>query len=455
MKRLLILGGGESGIGTARLARKHHWKPHIIDRHTLTPARKKILEQLHIPYQENVRHVPDPTAWHAAIASPGIPPTHHWLQTLRTAGVPILGELDFAFPYETAPVIAITGSNGKTTTTLLIGHILNALDVAATVAGNVGYGYARSLVEESTPPQFRIVETSSFQLENLSRFRPRIAILTNISPDHLDRHGTGAAYLDAKLNLFAYQTPRDVAILPADSPEIRTAFTRRGFPSRIRFFSLDAVPDSHAWWQDRTLHIHTPHATLTLPDLHPRIRGPHNRRNIAAATLAVTTALDHIQRTPSPARLKAAIEAFPGVPHRLEHVATDARGIRYYNDSKATNVDAAMQALQAFDRPIVWIVGGTDKGNDYAPLVPLVRQRVRAIIVLGPHREKWDRTFANIVPRHHAESMAEAVACAQRVAQPGDVVLLSPACASFDLFRNFEHRGEAFRHSVRQRLTTP
>ncbi len=455
MKRLLILGGGESGTGTALLAAQHQWAPTVTDQHTIPAPRRTLLQQHGIPYQENVQDIPAPTTWDAAVVSPGIPPNHPWVHALQQAGVPVLGELDFAFPYDPAPVIAVTGSNGKTTTTLLIGHILNALGIPAQVAGNVGYSYARSIAEETQPPAFRVVETSSFQLEYLSIFKPRIGLLLNISPDHLDRHGTTEAYLDAKLNIFQQQQPTDAAILPADSPPIRTAFHRRGFHSAPHFFSLSPHPDSHSYWQDHALHIHTSHQMLTIPDLHPRIQGPHNRRNIAAATLATALAADTIGRRFIPDQLQAAIQSFPGVPHRLEYVGTDARGIDYYNDSKATNVDAAIQALRAFDRPIVWIVGGIDKGNDYAPLIPLAGQHVRHMVILGPYRTPWEKAFTGIVPITRADTMEEAVAKARTAAHPGDVILLSPACASFDLFRNFEHRGDAFRHSVRPYLTTP
>ncbi len=442
---LLIIGGGESGVGAALLAAQQGWTPHVVDEGTIHESRKAELAHRQITYWENASVLPK-TYWALAVISPGIPPAHRWIQQLKDAHTPIEGEIDFAFRYDTAPVIAITGSNGKTTTTLLIAHILNRLGKKAVPVGNMGISYARRLAEENAPVEYRVIETSSFQLEHIRRFRPNVGVITNITIDHLDRHGSLDAYAAAKFHLFDFQTPHDIAILPGDNSDLLHRFDQGHYLSQLHTFGLFPHSSVDAWWEGNCLYVRWSGTVVSFELAKRRIIGSHNQLNIAAAVMAVISAL---QEAPSPAVLEEAVATFSPVAHRIEYVAT-YRGVAYYNDSKATNVDAAYYALSTFDSPIIWIVGGVDKGNDYGRLVELARRRVRQIIVLGPHRSAWQAAFDGIIPIGYAEDMESAVRQAADIARPGEVVLLSPACASFDLFLNFEQRGDAFRKSVQQ-----
>ncbi len=441
--RLLIIGGGESGTGAALLAIQRGWTPFVADEGGIAPPRKAELDAAGIAYAEHQRHLPS-GEWSRAVVSPGVAPTHQWVVQLRRQGVPVEGEIDFAFQYETAPVIAVTGSNGKTTTTLLIAHILRELGREAAAVGNVGTSYARS-VADAPAVDYRVVEVSSFQLEHLQRFHPRVAVLTNVTPDHLDRHGSLESYIHAKMNIFRFQGSEDAAVLPTDA-DLILRYRRSGHRARRWTFGLAAADAPAVGWEGDDLVLRPERGREWKIDLRKRqLVGPHNQRNIAAAVAATVAALPS---PPPPTTLQAAIASFRPVPHRLEYVATIG-GVKYYNDSKATNADAARYALEAFHEPIVWIAGGIDKGNDYSPLQALAKGKVRYLIVLGPHRERWTAAFEGVVPMAYADDMESAVRRAAEAAQPGDVVLLSPACASFDLFRNFEERGEAFRRVVR------
>jgi len=373
------------------------------------------------------------------VVSPGVPTEHESLAACRRAGVPVIGEVELAYRATTADVVAVTGTNGKTTTTALIGALLREAGRPVVVGGNIG----RPLAGEAlTAPDDAIVvaEVSSFQLETTDRFRPRVAALLNLTPDHLDRHRSVEAYAEAKARIFRRQTDDDWAVLNADDPGAAALAGRvRG---RLFWFSrVRAVPEG--------AHVVDGWVTLRLggrdvpvcPVDEIALRGSHNLENVLAATAAAAWA------GVAPEALRAAIRAFRAVAHRIEWIR-ELGGVAFYNDSKGTNVDATLKALAAFREPIVLIAGGRDKAQDFAPLAAAAAGRVKAAVLIGEGRASLGPALRGVTPVQEADSMGEAVRRAFALAAPGDVVLLSPACASFDMFRDYEHRGEVFRAEV-------
>ncbi|HEV8307006.1 MAG TPA: UDP-N-acetylmuramoyl-L-alanine--D-glutamate ligase [Methylomirabilota bacterium] len=372
------------------------------------------------------------------VVSPGVPADQPELADCRRRGVPVIGEIELAYRAMTADVIAVTGTNGKTTTTALVGALLQASGRPVLVGGNIG----RPLAAEALafPADGLVVaEVSSFQLETTDAFRPRVAALLNLTPDHLDRHRTLAAYAEAKARIFLRQTADDWAVVNADDPGAAALATRpRG---RVLWFSRRAPVDAGAYvdggWV--TLRLGT-QAAAVCPLEEIFLRGDHNLENVLAATVCAAWA------GVPPERLRAAIKAFRGVAHRLEWIR-ELRGVAFYNDSKGTNVDATLKALASFGEPVVLIAGGRDKGQDFTPLAAAAG-RVKAAVLIGEGRVTLGPALAAVTAVHAADSMGGAVRQAFALAAPGDVVLLSPACASFDMFRDYEHRGEVFREEV-------
>jgi UDP-N-acetylmuramoylalanine--D-glutamate ligase len=374
------------------------------------------------------------------VVSPGVPLDLPALAAVRGRGVPIVSELELAWRTMEADTLAITGTNGKTTTTALAGELLQVQPGAVLVAGNIGTPLAEHALE--VPADGLVVlEVSSFQLEATDRFRPRVAAMLNLAPDHLDRHGTFERYVDAKARIFANQTPADCAVLNADDPTTVSLAARTA--AHVIWFSrtrpLDHGLFEHAGWVVANLDGHV-EPICPLADI--RLRGQHNLENVlAAAACARWMGL-------SPAAIRRGIAAFRSVPHRIERVREQA-GVGFYNDSKGTNVASTVKALQSFAEPVVLIAGGKGKGQDFSPLAAAARGRVRSAVLIGEDRAKIRAALAAAgIPAEDAETMDEAVARAAAHARPGDVVLLSPACASFDMFRNFEHRGDVFRAAV-------
>ncbi|MBI3458638.1 MAG: UDP-N-acetylmuramoyl-L-alanine--D-glutamate ligase [Candidatus Rokubacteria bacterium] len=373
------------------------------------------------------------------VVSPGVPTEHAALAACRHRGVPVIGEIELAYRVMTADVIAVTGTNGKTTTTALIGALLADAGRPVLVGGNIG----RPLAAEALafPADGVVVaEVSSFQLETIETFRPRVAALLNLTPDHLDRHGTLAAYAEAKARIFLRQTREDWAVINADDPG--AAALARGVPGRLLWFSR-ALPVREGCYVAGgwvTLRLDGREAAVC-PVEEIFLRGDHNLENVLAATAAAAWA------GVEPERLRAAIKAFRGVAHRLEWIR-ELQGVTFYNDSKGTNVDATLKALASFREPIVLIAGGRDKGQDFAPLARAAAGRVKAAVLIGEGRATLGPALRAVTTVHEVDSMRMAVRQALALAQPGDVVLLSPACASFDMFRDYEHRGEAFRADV-------
>lgn len=374
------------------------------------------------------------------VPSPGVPPTMGALAAARAIGVPVWSEIELAWRFLRGRLICITGSNGKTTTTSLIGHILETARLPVQVAGNIGTPLI-SRVDLSSDASFTVVEASSFQLESISAFRPDIAVLLNITPDHLDRHGSMEAYGRAKARMFENQTEEDAAVINAD----------------------DAVAPQYApngpevYWFSRTKHVasgcylrgeeivfrHDGVESVLLERKVVGLRGSHNIENVLAAAAAARLA------GVEPAAIAEGVRTFAGVEHRIEYVAT-VSGVEYFNDSKATNVDATLKALDAFSGNVLLILGGKDKGSDFGILRPALRSHARLALLIGSAADKIDAQLAGVIPVERAETMDRAVEIAARRARPGDIVLLAPACASFDQFENYEQRGRVFKQLVRE-----
>jgi UDP-N-acetylmuramoylalanine--D-glutamate ligase len=383
-----------------------------------------------------------PEAFEAArlvIVSPGVPADHPALASCRERGLPVLGEVELAYRTMTAEFIAITGTNGKTTTTALAGALLSESGRPVLVGGNIG----RPLASEAlTFPEdgWVVAEVSSFQLETTDAFRPHVATVLNVTPDHLDRHGSLVAYAEAKARIFRAQGQGDWAVLNADDPGA-TALASR-VKARLLWFSRRQPVPQGAWVRDGWVTLRLGGDQPVCPVSEIFLRGAHNLENVLAATASVGAL------GVSPSRLRAAIRAFRAVPHRLEWVR-ERGGVAFYNDSKGTNVDATLKALAAFDEPIVLIAGGRDKGQRFDALADAAAGRVKAAVVIGEGRATLGPALRAVTRVEEAESMGEAVRRAAALAAPGDVVLLSPACASFDLFRDYEHRGAVFAEEVR------
>jgi UDP-N-acetylmuramoylalanine--D-glutamate ligase len=372
------------------------------------------------------------------VLSPGVPANLPSLDLARKRGIPVWSEVELAWRFLRGKLIAITGSNGKTTTTSLVAHILKEAGIPTLVGGNIGVPLL-ALVESSTDKSVTVAEISSFQLEAIEAFRPEIGVLLNLTPDHLDRHGSMEAYAQSKMRMFENQLDRDVALLNADDIEV----TRR-MPSRphIFWFSRQKRVAEGAFLRDDQIifRIDGSEIPLARRDEIP-LRGEHNVENVLAACAASYLA------GAVPAAIAVGIKSFKGVEHRLEFVA-EIGGVSFYNDSKATNVDAALKAIEAFPGPLLVILGGKDKGSTYAPLREPLRQRARVAITIGAAAEKIASELSDAAPLHHAGTLDLALEYAMETAKPGDVVLLAPACSSFDQFENYEHRGRAFKELV-------
>jgi UDP-N-acetylmuramoylalanine--D-glutamate ligase len=361
---------------------------------------------------------------------------------LKAKGMPIISEIEFAAKYTPASIIGITGSNGKTTTALLTHFILKNAEIKVGIAGNIGDSFAHQVAAQSY--EHYVLELSSFQLDGIEDFNSHIAILTNITPDHLDRYNNSFnAYVDSKFRITKNQTASDYLIYDADNAAINNWLENNSTKARLVPFSIEKQLEYGAFIKDNNIIININKETIQMPISTLSVKGKHNTKNAMAATMAAQ--LLKVRKE----SIKESLENFEGVEHRLENVAK-IRGVEYINDSKATNVNAAFYALECMDKNTVWIVGGVDKGNDYEDLLPLVREKVKAIVCLGLENDKIKQTFGNVVDMIIETAGAEeAVKVAQKLSESGDAVLLSPACASFDLFDNYEDRGRQFKTAVR------
>ena len=440
--KIVILGGGESGIGTAILGKKEGFEVFVSDYGKIKKKYKQVLLHYEINWEEEAHSETEILSAGIVMKSPGIPENTPILLKLKKKGIRIVSEIEFAATYTSATLIGITGSNGKTTVATMIHKILKDAGNNVALAGNIGKSFAE-LVATKDINQF-VLELSSFQLDGTYNFAPHIAILTNLSPDHLDRYDNDyEKYIASKFKIVMNQTSDDYFIYDADDLMINKWVSNTIIKSQLIPFSLQKELKKGAYIKNNELIITTNNNTFTMSITKLGQQGQHNIKNAMAASTAST--LLNIRK----ATIRRSLENFQGVEHRLENVLK-INNVRYINDSKGTNVNATFYALDSMEASTVWIVGGVDKGNDYSELFALVNEKVKAIICLGIDNEKIIKAFGNVVDiMVETHSMEDAVKVAYRLSKKGDNVLLSPACASFDLFENYEDRGRQFKNAVR------
>ena len=442
MQRLVILGGGESGVGTAILAKQKGYDVFVSDFGEIKDNYKDVLKQYEIKWEDN-KHTEDLILnADVVMKSPGIPEKAAIVKKLLEKGIPVISEIEFASKYTQAKTIGITGSNGKTTTTMLTYHLLKSGGLNVGLGGNIGKSFAWQVAEDNY--DCYVLELSSFQLDGNINYRPDIAIITNISPDHLDRYEYKYEnYIASKFRITMNQTENDYLIYDADDEAISNWFKQNKTKAKLIPFSLTQVFENGAFIKnDDTMDIIINNEEFEMKTGDVSLEGKHNMKNAMAAT-AVAQLMKIRKQT-----IRESLSNFQGVAHRLEKVLK-IQNVQYINDSKATNVNATFFALDSMTVPTVWIVGGVDKGNDYTELMSLVREKVKAIICLGVDNKKIIDAFGNVVDMMvEVDNMRDAVITAKHIAEKGDAVLLSPACASFDLFQNYEDRGNQFKVAV-------
>lgn len=442
-RKISILGAGESGVGTAILAKKLGYQVWVSDFGIIKDTYKSILENTAISWEENGHNEAEILSSDLIMKSPGIPDKAPIIKKALEKGIEIISEIEFAAPHTNAKIIGITGTNGKTTTTLLTYHLLKEAGLNVGLAGNIGKSFAQSVAEDTF--DYYVLELSSFQLDGIKSFRPHIAVLTNITPDHLDRYDYNYEnYIASKFRIAMNQTEEDAFIVGIDSLPVVEGLTKYKIASKIYPFSLIKQDKEGAYTTEEELIINIKNEELKMYINELALQGKHNAYNSMAAGIAARL-LDIKKES-----IRNSLSDFQNAEHRMEFVAK-VKGVEYINDSKATNVNSAFYALESMTHPTVWIAGGVDKGNDYEELIPVIKGKVKSLIVLGEGAEKLAETFGSIIPQIiSVSSMKDAVAAAYKVGQKGDVVLLSPACASFDLFENYEDRGNQFKQMVRE-----
>lgn len=443
MKRLVVLGGGESGVGAAILGKVKGMDVFLSDFGTISEHYRAMLDEEGIAWEDGKHTAELILNADEVVKSPGIPPTAPLVKALLEKGIPVISEIEFAGRYTDAKMVCITGSNGKTTTTLLTYHILKQAGINVGLAGNVGKSLALQVAREMH--EVYVIELSSFQLENMYKFKANIAVIMNITPDHLDRYDHEMQnYINAKFRILQNLTPRDAFIYWQDDPVIQRQLQQVTTEARLFPFAQCKEEDTAAYLdaEDR-LFLNTPSTSLVMPRADLALSGLHNLFNSMAAGLSAC--LLDIKKED----IREALGNFQGVEHRLEPVAT-INGVRYINDSKATNVNSCWYALESMpSKGVILILGGKDKGNDYTEILPLVKSKVKAIVAMGKDNSKIVEFFSQHVPvLHDTHSLAEAVEMCTREAKEGDTVLLSPCCASFDLFSSYEDRGCQFKNAV-------
>ncbi len=441
MKRLVILGGGESGVGTALLAKEKGFEIFVSDKGTIKEKYKQVLIHHEIEWEEGNHTESKILNADLVMKSPGIPDKAPLVKLILEKGILIVSEIEFASQFTKATIIGITGSNGKTTTATLTHHILKQ-ELNVGLAGNIGDSFAKQILEKDYPNY--VLEISSFQLDDIVDFKPHIAVITNITPDHLDRYNYQFEnYIASKFRIAENQTKNDYLIYDADDEVINDWLKNNSIQSTLLPFSLTKTIENGAYLDNNNIKITIDNNQIIMPTSNLALEGKHNIKNAMAAS-TVANLLKIRKQT-----IRESLENFQGVEHRLEHVLKINK-VQYINDSKATNVNATYYALESMETPTVWIVGGQDKGNNYEELFSFVNEKVKAIICLGVDNEKLLNTFGGMVDIIvETQFMSEAVKIAYKVAEAGDTVLLSPACASFDLFENYEDRGRQFKAAVR------
>jgi len=428
-KRLLILGGGESGVGAALLGKQQGWEDFLSEKGSISDTYLQILKENEIQHEVGSHNLLRLMTADIVVKSPGIPDSAPVVKQLHESGKTIISEIEFASWYTQSFIIGITGTNGKTTTTRLIYHLLKTGGLDVGLGGNIGLSFAAMVAK--SPKPFYVLELSSFQLDGVLKFKPDISILLNITPDHLDRyHYKMDLYAKAKFKIAENQSENDVFIINEDDKETAERYSNY-------FLSPKLVKISQSMLSGNRLNV-----AGYLFDLHNTVLlGKHNAMN---AAFAIQTALragvnvDAIQQ---------GLESFKNDPHRLEKIKT-VKDVLFINDSKGTNVNAVYYALEAMEKPVIWLAGGLDKGNDYNEILPLLKSRVKALVAIGADNKPLKKVFKNMIPFYEIPDMIDAVKQAYALAQPDGIVLLSPACASFDLYKNYEDRGNQFRDAV-------
>ena len=450
-KNIAILGAGESGVGSALLAKAKGISCFVSDKGSIKDSYRNELEENGIEYEEGSHSVDRILACDLIIKSPGIPDKVQLIQDAVAKGIPVISEIEFAGYYTDKKMICITGSNGKTTVTMWIHHILKKAELNASLAGNIGESLARQVVEDKA--DIYVCELSSFQLDGMFDFKADIAILLNITPDHLDRYNYEMQnYVNSKFRIIQNQTETDWFIYNADDPIIQKELEGRELKAQQAPFSMEKIEGMAGYVNNNQININLSTEETTKEDLKPdftmsihdlSLKGKHNTQNSLAA--GITSKILEIRKE----TIRESLSDFKNVEHRLEFVAK-VNGIEFINDSKATNVNSTWYALESMDKPTVWVVGGVDKGNDYDSLIPLVKEKVKAIVCLGKDNKKIIESFSGHVDViAESQSALEAVALSYRLAKKEHTVLLSPACASFDLFESYEDRGTQFKAAVR------
>lgn len=442
MQRLVILGGGESGVGTAILGKQQGYDVFVSDFGIIKDNYKEVLKLYEIKWEDQTHTENLILNADVVMKSPGIPEKVSIVKKLIEKGIPVISEIEFAAPFTKAKTIGITGSNGKTTTTMLTYHLLKEGGLNVGLGGNIGKSFAWQVAEENY--DYYVLELSSFQLDGIIKYRPDIAILTNISPDHLDRYEYKYEnYITSKFRITMNQTEDDYFIYDADDAVISDWIKQNKTKAQLIPFSLIKTFENGAFIKNDIMDIIINNEEFEMKTIEISLEGKHNMKNAMAAT-SVAQLMKIRKET-----IRMSLSNFQGVEHRLEKVLK-IMNVQYINDSKATNVNATFFALDSMTAPTVWIVGGVDKGNDYSEIMSLVREKVKAIICLGVDNKKIVDAFGNVVDiMVEVDTMSDAVITAKHIAEKGDAVLLSPACASFDLFQNYEDRGNQFKAAVK------
>lgn len=439
--KILIIGASRSGKAAAMLARKHNFDVFVSENQPVNNFEHTIcnFEEAHINFEFGGHSLNKLNNYDLAVASPGIPRDAEIINELRKNNVKIVSEVEFAYIFCKNPIIAVTGTNGKTTTTSLITHILNHSGKNAISAGNIGRAFSEVLLDIDDDTIISL-EVSSYQLDRIDKFRPNVAVITNITPDHLKYHGTMEDYVETKWKICSNQIDKDLLILNYDDDYLRKSKLSH---SKIQYFSLNELRGG-AFVRNGQIILDTQHKEeVIMPISNIGIKGQHNLYNSLAAILA-TRSFEITNEN-----YRSALSSFAGVEHRLEYVRT-IRGVQYYNDSKATNVNSTWFALNSFNAPIIWIAGGRGDNNDYSMLDSSVRKHVKSIMTIGEEAESICNHFATIVPCQKFETLEEAIFACKNEAIENDIILFSPSCKSFDMFANFEHRGEMFKQIVRK-----
>ena len=441
-EKIVILGAGESGLGTAILAKKQGFDVFVSEQGAINATAKKTFDELNVVWEEGMHSFSKMSNANWIMKSPGIPSNAPIVSQLKLIKTPVVSEIEFAARYTSATLIGVTGSNGKTTTSLLTYHILIEAGFDVGLAGNIGNSFAREVAENDH--EYYVLEISSFQLDDIHEFTPHIGVITNVTPDHLDRYDHNFNnYLKSKLRITKNQKQRDFLIFNSDDPILKPVVKESLTEAKLHGFGFEASGLNKTHYTSDKITIETEKEKTMINTLEFPLSGRHNLLNaMAASTIASLLQI-------SKATIRESLLNFKGAPHRLEPVLK-IQNISYINDSKATNINSVFYALESMKSSTVWIVGGVDKGNDYEVLLPLVREKVKGIICLGIDNHKLLEVFGPVIDIIvETQSMSEAVKIAHKIAQKDDQVLLSPACASFDLFKNYEDRGDQFKEAVR------